>query len=119
MNLYLLLRRKRPQAINGLAYRIRRAEHLGMQFQPPRFNLAEVEDVVNQLQQMPRVLLDMHNEPLLGGIERAFQFFRQQVRKSNDRVERRPKLMAHAGEKLALEPVRALDFAVADFKLPV
>ena len=66
---------------------------------------------------MARILLNVSDEPLLIGIQLALQFLCEQIRKADDDVKRRPKLVAHAGEKLALQPVRPLHFTVPDFKL--
>src|SRR6476661_7181122 len=66
---------------------------------------------------MARIALDVSNETLLIRIQCAFQLLREQVGESNDRVERRPKFMTHAGEEFAFEPVRSLNFPIPYFEL--
>src|SRR5580765_6261695 len=55
----------------------------------------------------------MPEEPVLLFIDRPFQLLGKQLRESDDGVQRRAQLMAHAGQKFVLQPVRSLDFQIA------
>ena len=51
---------------------------------------------------MARTLLDVTDESLLLGGQRACGLFGEQVRETDDGVERRAQFMTHGGEKAAL-----------------
>jgi hypothetical protein len=51
---------------------------------------------------MERIVLDMGQAPLLFLVQIALAAFRQQLRKANDRVQRRTQLMTHVRQELAL-----------------
>ena len=61
----------------------------------------------------------MVDEALLLGVELARSSVSQEVRKSYNRIQWGPQLMAHTGEKLALQSGCAFDFTVAELELAV
>ncbi len=72
------------------------------------FDLREIEDVVDQLQQVLAGglnLLQIGDRSLLSVVRR---FFLQQLAVEDDRIQRRPQLVAHAGEEIALGAGRRL-----------
>ena len=106
-----------PDAVHRGAHGFPRVEAFGIQLHPASLDLADIENVVNQVQQMQRVLMNMVQEPLLFLVERPFQFLGEQFRETDNCVQRSAKFMAHAGQKFALEPVGAFHFLVAKFEL--
>ena len=71
-----------------------------------RFDLGEVEDVVDEAQQVLArgvYFLQVGNEGLLAGV---FELFLQHFAVADDGVERRAQLMAHVGKELALRAIR-------------
>ncbi len=82
------------------------------EFELARFDLRQVQDIVDQLQQVAPAGPDVPDElPLLRGLD-GHPVHAQQVGEADDRVHRRTQLVRHVGEELALEPVRFLDLAV-------
>ena len=79
----------------------------GRQRQPAGLDARDIEDFVNQVQQIfaaPQNLVDalrLSFGEFLGG---------HQLGETENRVERRPEVVAHAREKIALGAVRALGF---------
>src|SRR5690348_4006819 len=78
------------------------------QLQLPRFDFAEIENIVDQLEKMLGILVDMRYKPLLPFIERTVDFFLQQFGEAENGVQRSAELMTHAGEEFALQPVGPL-----------
>jgi hypothetical protein len=69
------------------------------------FDLGEIEDVVDEIQQVVAgAAKDLHILVLLRG-ERGL---REQVRDAHDRIHRRSDFMTHARQKIRLGPARAL-----------
>lgn len=62
---------------------------------------------------MPRRHPDVFHEAALLLVESARLAARQQVREADNGVQRRPQFVADAGQKLALQTIRALYFLVA------
>src|SRR5262249_41655832 len=91
-------------------------ERLWPEIQPACLDLAQIQDVVDELQQMDRIPVDVTNEALLLFVQRTFQFFLKQLREADNRVEGRSQLMAHAGQKLALEPIGVLNLPITQFQ---
>src|SRR6185312_14827706 len=76
-----------------------RFEDFAAQFNFAGFDLAEIQDVINQLQQMLRVAMDMINKSALLVIQWSLDLFCQELREADNRMQRRAQFMAHAGEK--------------------
>src|SRR5262249_42656429 len=76
----------------------RHVQRLAVQLQPPGFDLGQVQDVVDQLQQVPAAGEDVVDVALLARVQLAEGPVRQYFRKTDDRVERRPQLVAHVGQ---------------------
>src|ERR1700733_6901041 len=68
---------------------------------------------------MARALLDMTDKTLLLGRQHAGGLFRQQIRETDDGVEWRAQLVAHAGHELAFQLVAVYHRAVAPFQFLV
>src|SRR5690606_26482444 len=80
-----------------------------MQLQPSRLRLGGVEDVVDDVQEMPAAAVDVLGIfPVARAPERSEELTAQDVGEAEDGVQRRPQLMAHDGEKLRLRPIRQL-----------
>jgi hypothetical protein len=95
----------RPQAqrAQGVPECLPQVELGGVQVEPTRLDLREVEHVVDEPQQrLRRVLEGEHVLPLLGGQGRV----EQQLGHPDDGVHRGPDLVAHVGEEVALGPAR-------------
>ena len=76
---------------------------------PASFQLCQIKDVVDQLQQQPTRLADISRIPHLFLIQiRRFQ----NLRKSDDTVERRPQLVAHVGQKLTFDLVHLVELHI-------
>ncbi len=67
---------------------------------------------------MLRVLMNVIDEALLIHIERPLHLFAEQFGKPDHRVERRPQLVAHISQKLALQPVSPLNLLIAQLEFP-
>ena len=76
---------------------------------PPRFDLREVEKIVDQGQQVLAAAQDVAQEVVMTIIDAIRQRLVEDRRESDDRVQGSPELVAHAREKLTLQPVRLLD----------
>ncbi len=61
--------------------------------------------------------MDVAYKALLVVVQGPFQFFRQQLGESDDRVQRRAQLMTHAGQELAFQAIGPLHFTVAQLEL--
>ena len=77
-----------------------------LQFHFSGLNLGKIENRINQIQQMPPAGKHILGVALLLLIERSKSLIAENFRKSDDRVQRRPQLMADIGEKLAFSSVR-------------
>ena len=64
--------------------------------------LREAQHILNELQQGTRTPTDASEIVALVGAQRAAQAKIQQIHVANDRIERRPELMAHHREKAGL-----------------
>ena len=82
--------------------RRRQIERPKVELHPPRFDLREVEDVVDQGQEMLARGEDVAEVLRLLLVRVAEHPLQQHIRETDDRVERRAQLVRHAGQKLAL-----------------
>src|SRR3546814_12405825 len=73
---------------------------------PPRFDLREIENVLQQRQQMAPGVLDAVDIFMLLVVERADIAEPQELRVADHRVERRAQLVAHIGEEQRLGMAR-------------
>ena len=99
----------------------------------PRFDLREIEDVADQIQQVGAGAVNRPRELHLPAGEIAVRVFRQLLAENENAVERGPELVRHVGEELGLvlrrqrelgrlfldRPPRLLDFLVLAFDLDV
>ena len=77
-----------------------RRERFEMKLHPPRFDLGQVEDVVDQREQMPARA--EHAVERLGILLQRLRILAQHLAHPDDGVERRAQLVAHVGEELRL-----------------
>ena len=77
-----------------------------MEFVRPRFDLGQVQYVVDQGQQvLPGLMKITRIIAILDAADRPEGLVPDNLRKADDRVQGRAQLMAHRGEKLGLGPV--------------
>ena len=83
----------------GVADRLAQLEWPALDLQPSRFDLREVQDIVDHLEQRVGGRLDGRQVVALLGRQARLQ---RERRHAEDRVERRPDLVAHVREERAL-----------------
>ncbi len=83
------------------------------------FDLAQVQYVVNQVQQMPPISKNVVDESQLLISERTLQPFAKQLRETNDRMQGCSKLVTHARQEFALELVCCFHLTVSKLQLPI
>ena len=66
-------RRTGPDGGNRLVHALPDIEDLALDAQASRFDLAEIQNVVDQLQQMQRIFMDVIDEALLLFVQRPFE----------------------------------------------
>jgi len=93
-------------ALHGFPNDVGRRERLDRQIHPPRFDFGDIQDVVDQRQEVGGAALD-HGQ-LFSLLRRhvARHSHEDQAGESEDGVERRPQLVAHAGQEQAFQPVQ-------------
>ncbi len=87
----------------------RQAEIRRLELHPPRLDLGQVQDVVDERQQVPAGLQDIGEVLGLLLVDLAEHPLGQHFGKADDGVERRAELVRHVREKLALVPARDLE----------
>ena len=93
------------EQVHGLVEGVAQAERDMLQLQLARFQLREVEDVVDDAKQVARRFLDgLH----VVGLARGQAGFQQLAGKTDDPVERGTQFVGHVGQKLRLDPRRLL-----------
>ena len=92
-------------------------ERLALQFQPAGFDLADIENLIDQFKKMASILKNVAKEPLLLFIEWAFQLLGKQLRETDDSVQGCAQFVAHAGEKLIFEAIRLFYLEIAGLQL--
>ena len=104
-------RRPAPAAVAHLLHHLREVDLLGRELHLARFDLGQVEHVVDELQQMARALEDVAEVLLLRVGHRAGLAALDECREADDGVERGAQLMRHVGEELAFQAARLIDAA--------
>ena len=79
-----------------------------MQLHPAGLDLGEIQDVVDQREQVPAGGVDLLQVPAELGVPQVLRLLLQHLAVADDRVERGPELVTHAGQKLALGAVGGL-----------
>ena len=116
---------ERADHVAHLSERRGHGERLVGELHPPRLDLAEVEHVVDQLEQVAPRGVDVLQALLpLRGAEVPHQVVLEDLAEPEDGVERGAQLVAHVGEEFALVPadlpdlgVRHLDLALLQLDL--
>ena len=85
-----------------LVEHVREAKWQLCNFNAPRFDLGQVEHIVDDRQQRPASDADSAHQ--LAGIGGQMRFF-EQIRDADDRIHRRAQFMAHVGKEGALGQV--------------
>src|SRR5437867_6797556 len=83
-------------------------ERLGKNIHPTGFNLGEIEEAVDQVQEMFRASQNLLKILFLKSRYLSLGPPQHQARKPDDRIERRAELVTDVGEKLRLVPVSGL-----------
>src|SRR2546425_4818055 len=86
-------------------------EDASLELHATRFDLRQIQDVVDEGQQMAARPEDVAQVVLLLGVDLAEHPLEQDLRETDDGVERGPELVAHVREELALVPARDLELA--------
>ena len=104
-----VLRRHGLDRLGHVLDQWRQREQFEVKLHPPRLDLGQVEDVVDQREQM--AARAEHPIERLDVLLKRLGILPQHLGDANDGVERRAQLMAHAGEELRL--VLACEFELA------
>ena len=119
------VRTQRNGAVAGLPLELRecladqRIEHDGRQIErhPPRLDLGQVQDVVDQPEEVQPVRRYAVAVGQLLLRHRVLPVLVQHVGESDDRIERRPQLVAHARQEIALRTTGGLGGIAGDDEL--
>ena len=112
MDLDALLGGERAQDVADFADDPGQLDRLRPELHLARLHLREVQDVVDELQQVARALEDVAQVLLVLGRDGADLAVVHELGEADDAVERRPQLVGHVGQELALESARLLQAAV-------
>jgi len=85
---------------------------LHVQFCLPRLNLADIDDIVDELQQVSGALFDHAQLFFLNGGQLSRHAHQENPREAEDGIERRPQFMAHRGDEHRLEMIQLLKPAI-------
>jgi hypothetical protein len=96
----------------------RQVEVTEVQLHPPRFDLRQIEDVVDEAQQMPARVQYVVQVLGLFVVDVAEHPLHQHFREADDRIERCAQFMRHIGEELALVLARHLELPALVLDLP-
>jgi hypothetical protein len=83
----------------------------------PRLDLREIEDVVDQLEKVIAGGVNVFEEAMKTRLQQAARRLDEHARESNDRIERRAKLVRHVRQELILRAVRGHESEVRLAKL--
>ena len=83
----------------------------GFELHAPGLDLGQVEDVVEQLEQVPAGVEDVAEVLLLPVVDVTEHALQQHLGEPDHGVERRAQLVRHAGEELGLVPAGHLQLA--------
>ena len=108
------LRGQGPDEVDDLRGHLVRRDRLDRERDPARLDPRDVQDLVDQIQQVPPTLQDLLDALALLVVEGA-QI--QQLAEAQDGVERGPELVAHPRQELALGPVRPLGILHGSLRL--
>jgi hypothetical protein len=106
-----------PHQDQGVVDRGRQVELRQLQLHAPRFDLREIEDVVDEGEEMVSRLEDVLEILGLLLVDVAEHLLGQDLREPDDGVERRAQLVRHVGEKLRLVAVGRLELRVEPAQL--
>ena len=104
----ILLGRQRAVLRDDGLDELARVERLRVEGQLAGLDLGQVEDLVDQSEQVAAAALDPAERRALLLVERPVHAGEERVGEAEDRVHRRSKLVAHAGEEARLRLARAL-----------
>ena len=105
-----LLVGERLERRDRLADEVVEVEPDGLEVEPAGLDAGQVEDVVDELEEVQARAVDVLRVRLDGRrVGRLVAALGQQLGEADDRVERRPKLVAHRGQEVALGGARRLE----------
>ena len=104
-------------ALGGVLQQRAEIEHLGVEGEPAGFDLREIEQVIDQLQQVAAVAGHGREEVPLGLAERTQVLGEQHFAEADDAVQRRAQLVRHVRQKLALHLTGALELRIQSRQL--
>ena len=107
----LLLSHQWLYLLRDLGHDIPECDIVEVQRHATRFDLGEIEDVVDQSEEVLRSALDAVEPFLLSRSQIAINAIQHERGVTYERVDRRPQLVRHARQKFGLEPVRFLQLA--------
>ena len=96
---------------------VRQEDRFEVDLHLARLDLRQIENLVDQLEQMAPRVADVTDVLVLSLVELAEHPIEQDIREADDRVQRRPQLVRHAGEELRLVPAGHLHLACLVFEL--
>ena len=89
-----------------------------LQLDVPRHGLGQVQDVVDDVEQVPAAGMDVAGVfQVFGRAQRAEHLLLEDLREPQDGVQGRPQLVAHIGQELVLGPVGQLGLMDGDLQL--
>ena len=100
-DVYLLCHCEWPHYREHFWQRFGDTEAFASKFKQSRFDLRQIQDVIDKLQQVSSTVSHVSYKTFLLVCEMVRCFLGQKIRKADDCIQRRPKLMAHAREELA------------------
>ena len=112
-----LVERHSPHRVEHLGDGVAEVHGLQDHLHPPRLDLGQVEDVVDQAEQVLAAAVDRLQELLsCQRVEAAVAVVDQQLAEAEDGVQRCAQLVAHVGQELALDAARVLELEVGLLK---
>src|SRR5262245_26906867 len=112
LDLQLLAAGERGRRLDALVDQLVQIDLLGQHLELARLDTREVEDPVDELQEVGAAVVDRADVGLLPLGQLAVETVEQHLREADDRVERRPELVRHAGQELRLQPARLHELGV-------
>src|SRR5258705_2931353 len=103
---------ERANGRENLRQGLRNLEVLTAKLELSSLDLGQIQDVIDQLQQVMSTISHMSDETALLVREGSGRFVRQKFRKTENRVQRSTKLVAHTRKELTFQFGGAFHFAV-------
>ncbi len=98
--------------VDGLGHDLGRADRLEVELHVAGLDLGDVEQGVDQRQEVLAAGADVAQEAGLARVDLVGELAFENLGEADDRVERRPQLVAHVGQEATLQAVGLLDLEV-------